>query len=74
MIRINLQQMMLTHSATLGELVTIEEIAKSTGIGRNTLSRIKNDPYRSTSTEVINKLCIFFDCAIADIMKFENES
>lgn len=66
--------MMLNHAAKKGDAVTIDEIAKSTGLGRNTLSRIKNDPYRSTSTDIIDKLCQYFKCSIEEILIFEEDS
>ncbi|AEP29383.1 helix-turn-helix domain-containing protein [Brumicola nitratireducens] len=73
MIKINLHQMMLEYAAKKGDIVTIDEIAKSTGLGRNTLSRIKNNPYRSTNTDIINKLCQYFKCSIEDILIFEED-
>ncbi|MBU2877067.1 helix-turn-helix domain-containing protein [Aliiglaciecola lipolytica] len=73
MIKINLQQMMLDHAAKKGAVVTIDEISKQTGLGRNTLSRIKNDPYRSTSTDIINKLCLYFNCSIQEILILEED-
>lgn len=71
MIKINLQQMMLDHAAKKGAVVTIDEISKQTGLGRNTLSRIKNDPYRSTSTDVIDKLCTYFECELHNMVSYK---
>jgi putative transcriptional regulator len=70
MIKVNLQQMMLDASAKQGEVITIEDVAKGTGIARNTLSRIKNKPGHSTSTDVINKLCNYFECGVEEIVSY----
>jgi putative transcriptional regulator len=73
MIEINLQQLMLDKSAELGKLVTIDEIAKATGLGRNTLSRIKNNSQHKTTTDVIDKLCKYFDCNLVELVIYSKD-
>tara|TARA_R110002060_G_scaffold51424_6_gene62367 strand:+ start:10027 stop:10248 length:222 start_codon:yes stop_codon:yes gene_type:complete len=73
MIKLNLQQLMLTKSAETGQLVTIDEICKATGLGRNTLSRIKNNPNHKTTTDVINTLCNYFECSVEELVIYEKD-
>jgi putative transcriptional regulator len=73
MIKLKLEQQILEKSARDGKRLSIDEIAKSSGVSRITLLRLKSDPYRSTSTDVINKLCIYFDCGPEDLLIFEKE-
>jgi DNA-binding Xre family transcriptional regulator len=72
MIEIHLTQMMLNKSAEQKRLITIDEIAKETGLGRNTLSRIKNNSDHKTTTDVIDKLCAYFDCKIEDLVTYSS--
>jgi putative transcriptional regulator len=72
MIEIHLTQMMLNKSAEQKKLITIDEIAKETGLGRNTLSRIKNNSDHKTTTDVIDKLCQYFDCKIEDLVTYSS--
>jgi putative transcriptional regulator len=73
MIKIRLEQQILEKSAREGKRLSIDELAKETGVSRITLHRLKSDPYRSTSTDVINKLCNFFKCELNDLLVFEKE-
>jgi len=47
--------------------ITLSEIAKNTGVSQNTLSRIVNTYGYNASTDALNKLCNYFDCAISGI-------
>lgn len=50
--------------------ITLDEVAKETGISRNTLSRIANTFGYNTTTEVIDKLCAYFSCGVSDIAEY----
>jgi putative transcriptional regulator len=73
MIKLRLEQLILDKAARDGKRWSIDEIAADSGVSRITLLRLKRDPYRSTSTDVINKLCIHFDCELGDLLVFEKE-
>ncbi len=49
--------------------ITLEEIARATGISRNTLSRIANTYGYNTTTEVLDRLCDYFGCRIQDLIE-----
>ena len=50
--------------------ITLEEVAKETGISRNTLSRITNTWGYSTTTDILDRLCKYFDCSLDDIAQY----
>lgn len=50
--------------------ITLDEVARDTGISRNTLSRVANSFGYNTTTEVLDKLCAYFNCAIADLVEY----
>jgi putative transcriptional regulator len=50
--------------------VTIDEVAKETGIHRTTLSKIANQKGYKTNTEVLDKLCAFFGVEAGDVAQY----
>lgn len=50
--------------------ITVEEIAEQTGISRTTLSRLMHKHGYSTSTDNLEKLCVYFDCRVGDLVEF----
>jgi putative transcriptional regulator len=48
--------------------ITLKEVNEVTGIGRATLTRIANRQDYSVGIDVIDKLCDYFDCDVADIL------
>ena len=50
--------------------IKLDEISKESGVSRNTLSRILNTYGYSTSTEVLDKLCEYFGCQLADLAEY----
>jgi len=47
--------------------VTIQEIAAETGLNRMTLSKILNHKGHSAGTDVLDKLCAYFNCKLEDL-------
>ncbi|ARD45903.1 helix-turn-helix transcriptional regulator [Colwellia sp. PAMC 21821] len=70
MIRFKLKELIAEKSFQEGRRVTIEEISKSTGIHRTTLSKLSNIKGYNASTDVLDKLCAFFDVKISDVAVF----
>ncbi len=70
MIYIQIKELMTAKKAAWGRRITLNELAKSTGISRMTLSRmIKNQGY-STLTSHLDKLCQFFECELHELIKY----
>jgi putative transcriptional regulator len=69
-IRIKLAQVIDDFKFDKGRKISYSELSEKTGISRSTLNRIANVPGYITTTEVIDKLCEFFDCQPGDLMSY----
>ncbi len=49
---------------------TAEDIFQKTGIGKSTLSTIRNNKNINISIHTLNKLCKYFDCKISDLLEY----
>tara|TARA_B110000438_G_scaffold238158_1_gene235842 strand:- start:412 stop:654 length:243 start_codon:yes stop_codon:yes gene_type:complete len=67
MIRFKLKELISEKSFQEGRRVTLEEVSQHTGIHRTTLSRISNVKGYNVTTDVIDKLCEFFDVQVSDV-------
>ncbi|MBF0553244.1 MAG: helix-turn-helix transcriptional regulator [Nitrospirae bacterium] len=63
MIRCNLSTMMGARR------LNIESVAEGAGIGRDTVSKYYHDRLKRIDYASLNRLCIFFDCEVGDILK-----
>lgn len=50
--------------------VTLDEIARATGIHRSTLSKIANKKGYNCTIDNLDKLCRFFECRIEEIAEY----
>lgn len=69
MIRFRLKELIADREFELGRRITLEEIARETGIHRTTLSKIANQRGYNTTTGNIDKLCRFFQCSIDQLVE-----
>jgi DNA-binding Xre family transcriptional regulator len=70
MIYIQITEVIQAKSVAWGRRITLNELAKATGISRMTLSRMVNNKGYSTVTDQLDKLCTFFECDIHELVKF----
>jgi len=49
--------------------ITIQEVAEASGVNRMTLSKILNHRGYSTGTDIVDKLCAYFGCSVADLLE-----
>lgn len=70
MIRFRLREMIIDKEFKEGRRITLEEIARGTGIQRTTLSRISGQRGYNTTTDNIDKLCRFFGCSVDKLMEY----
>lgn len=70
MIYIQIKEVIQAKSIAWGRRITLNELAKATGISRMTLSRMVNNQGYSTVTDQLDKLCTFFECEIHELVKF----
>ena len=70
MIRFRLKELIAEKEFQEGRRVTIEEISQATGIHRVTLSRSSNQKGYTTNTDVLDKLCAFFNVNTNDVAQY----
>lgn len=69
MIRFRLKEVIADEEFRQGRRITLEEIAKATGIHRTTLSKIANVRGYNTTTDNLDRLCEFFHCPIGRLVE-----
>ena len=70
MIRFKLKQQIADLEFREKRRVTIQEVAEATGINRMTLSKMINQHGAVIRTDVLDKLCKFFNCKIEDLAEY----
>jgi putative transcriptional regulator len=70
MIRFRLKELIAEKGFQEGRRVTLEEVAKETGVHRTTLSKIANQKGYKTNTEVLDKLCEFFGVEVGQVAEY----
>ena len=64
MIRFRLKELMADKSFRENRRVTFEEISQSTGVNRTTLSKMANTRGYNTTTDNLDRLCVYFGCEL----------
>lgn len=70
LIRFRLAELISDKAFNERRIITFAEIAEATGIHRATLSKMANQPGAKIGSEIIDKLCSFFDCQPGDLMVY----
>lgn len=68
-----LKELMAKKQLTENERVTLQSVAKATGIHRTTLSKIANVRGYKTSTDVLDKLCTYFGVTLPEVAEYIDE-
>ncbi len=48
----------------------IADVARGTGLNRNTVTLLYNETATRLDLESIEKLCVLFDCGVGDLLEF----
>lgn len=67
MIRYRIKELIADKAFQEGRRITLEEVSKSTCIHRTTLSKISNQKGYNTTTEVLDKLCAYFNVDLGQL-------
>lgn len=73
MIRFRLKELMADKGFKENRRVTLDEVAKATGVHRTTLSKIANQKGYNTTTEILDKLCEFFEVDVGEVAQYVEE-
>lgn len=69
MIRFKLGEQLEKKQFRDSRRITMQDVSDATAINRSTLSKILNQKGYSTGTDVLDRLCNYFDCSIADLVE-----
>ena len=67
MIRFNFKKLLSEKEFKEQCRIPLKEISDAIGISKATLSSISNSK-KPTSTDIVEKLCLYFDCSPNDLM------
>lgn len=70
MIRYRLRELLADKAFNESRTITMEEVARETGLHRMTLSRMANKRGYVTRTDVLDRLCAFFGCGLAQLAEY----
>lgn len=69
MLRFKLKELIAEKEFQEDRVITLVEIAESTGIHRMTLSKLANHRGYNPSAEILDKLCTYFKCPIEALVE-----
>lgn len=73
MIRFKLAEQLEKKQFRDSRRITMQEVSDATGINRSTLSKILNQKGYSTGTDVLDRLCSYFECRLEDLAEYVHE-
>lgn len=73
MIIFKLKEMMESWSEKNEKKLSVSRLSRETGINRVTLSMLANDRHSNVTTDIINKLCEFFDCGLEGLLEYKKD-
>ncbi len=67
MIIIKLDDLLWQHK------LTSKSLAKATGLGTSTISKLRNGKNQNISLKTLNELCKYFKCSVNEIIEYVKE-
>lgn len=74
MIRYRIKELIAEKAFQEGRAVTMDTVAKQTGMNRMTLSRMANIRGYTTRTDILDKLCAYFGCRLDQLAEYVPDS
>jgi len=69
MLRFRLKELLAEREFQEGRVITMVEVANSTGIHRMTLSKLSNHRGYNPTADVLDRLCNYFNCRIEQLVE-----
>lgn len=70
MIRFHIKELMAEKGFQENRRVTLDEVSKATGVHRTTLSKIANQRGYNTTTDILDKLCEYFEVPLESVAQY----
>ncbi|MDR1167909.1 MAG: helix-turn-helix transcriptional regulator [Heliobacteriaceae bacterium] len=67
MIKVKLRELMWDRG------VSSVRLSEETGIDPSTISAVIHNKRRNVGLKIIDKLCVFFNCGVSDLLEFYKE-
>ncbi|MDR5900121.1 helix-turn-helix transcriptional regulator [Halomonas vilamensis] len=62
-------------SRIMGERkLKIVDVARETGVNRGTVTRLYHETASRIELDVIEALCLYFDCQVGDLFEYQSDS
>ena len=69
MFRYKLKELLAEREFLEGRVITMVEVANSTGVHRMTLSKLSNHRGYNPTADVLDRLCTYFGCKVEDLVQ-----
>lgn len=69
MLRFKFKALLSDKEFEEGRSISLQEVSERTGINRMTLSKLANHKGHNASSDVIDKLCDYFECEIQELIQ-----
>jgi DNA-binding Xre family transcriptional regulator len=70
MLRFKLAERLADREFQERRRITVIELSEATGINRMTLSKLINHHGANVQSDMLDKLCFYFDCPIEDLVEY----
>jgi putative transcriptional regulator len=70
MIRFRLAELIADKAFKERRSISMTEVAEGSGVHRATLSKMANQPGTNVGTEIVDKLCRYFQCQPGDLLTY----
>ena len=74
MIRFKIKELIAEKAFQEDRRITLDEVSRATGIHRTTLSRLANTKGYNVTTDILDKLCRYFDVDIQAVAVYIKDS
>jgi putative transcriptional regulator len=74
MLRFKIKEAIAKKEFDENRLVKVAEICDATGIGRTTLSAMINNKKKNVGIDNFDKLCVYFDCELHELVEFVKDN
>lgn len=70
MLRFRLKELIADLEFKEGRVITMQEIADGSGVHRITLSKLANKRGYNVTSDVLDRLCAYFNCKIDQLVEY----
>ena len=69
MIRFHIKERLADRQFQTGRHTSLTEVSRAIGVTRGTLSKMANQSDYNATLDLVDRLCTYFDCEVAEIIE-----